>query len=239
MHLPHSRGFSYIVQGHCLLTYYPEFRMLRKETVQTLGDWIFKDILCQWGMLIEIVSDNSKAFIIALSHLEKKYHIKHIWISSYNLHANGIVECLHFDIQQALFKVSDGADNKWSQVVQSVFWLECMTPCKCMGCSPYFAVTGTHLLLPFDIIEVNYLLPPPDSLLLTTNLVACCAVALQKQQTDLACLRDHIHKTQNCMALQFKCKNTAIICDFNFKSSDLVLLRNTAIEKALNCKMCP
>ena len=137
-------------------------------------------------MLIEIVSNNSKAFIMALSHLEKKYHVKHIQISGYNSHANSIVECLHFDVRQALFKVLDRADNKWSQVAQSVFWLECMTPCKPMGCFPYFAVTGTHLLLPFDIIEVNYLLPPPDSLLLTTNLVACCAVALQKQQIDLA-----------------------------------------------------
>ena len=27
------------------------------------------------------------------------------------------------------------------------------------------------------------------------------------------------------------------ICDFDFKHSDLVLIRNTAIEKALNCKM--
>jgi len=185
MHLPCSRGFSYIVQGCCSLTHYLEFRMLHKETAQTLGDWIFKDILCQWGMLVEIVSDNSKAFITALSHLEKKYHIKHIWISGYNLRANSIVERLHFDVRQALFKVSDRADNKWSQVAQLVFWSECVTPCKCMGCSSYFAVTGTYLLLPFDIIEVNYLLPPPDSLLSMTNFVVCHTVALQKQQTDL------------------------------------------------------
>jgi len=41
------------------------------------------------------------------------------------------------------------------------------------------------------------------------------------------------------MALQFECKNAAIICNFNFKSGNLILLRNTAIEKALNRKMCP
>ncbi|KAJ6618390.1 hypothetical protein B0H10DRAFT_1248119 [Mycena sp. CBHHK59/15] len=28
-----------------------------------------------------------------------------------------------------------------------------------MGCSPYFAVTGTHPLLPLDISEATYLLP--------------------------------------------------------------------------------
>ena len=172
MHLLRSGGFSYIVQGCCSLTHYPEFRMLRKETTQTLGDWIFQDILCQWGTLVKIVSDNSKAFIAALSYLEKKYHVKHIRISGYNLRANGIVERSHFDIRQALVKASDGTKTKWSQVAQSIFWSECVTPCKRMGCSPYFVVTGTHPILFFDIVEANYLLPPPDSLLSTTDLSA-------------------------------------------------------------------
>jgi len=88
--------------------------MLCKETAQTLGDWIFKDILCRWGTLVKIVSNNGKAFITALSHLEKKYHVKHIWISGYNSHVNGIVEHSHFDVQQALFKALDRVDNKWS-----------------------------------------------------------------------------------------------------------------------------
>ena len=47
---------------------------------------------------MEIVSDNGKPFIAALSYLEKKYHVKHIRISGYNSCANGIVERLHFDV---------------------------------------------------------------------------------------------------------------------------------------------
>ncbi len=38
--------------------------------------------------------------------------------------------------------------------------------------------TGVHPLLPFDMVEVNYLLPPPNSLLLMTNLIAWQAIAL-------------------------------------------------------------
>jgi hypothetical protein len=72
-------------------------------------------------MLVEIVSNNGKPFIVALSHLEKKYHIKHIRISGYNSHANSIAERSHFDVQQVLFKASDGEEHKWSQVAQSVF----------------------------------------------------------------------------------------------------------------------
>ena len=92
MHLSRSSGFLYIVQGRCSLTHYPEFRMFQKETAQAIGDWIFQDILCRWGTLVEIVSDNGKPFVAALGHLEKKYHIRHIRISGYNSRANGIVE---------------------------------------------------------------------------------------------------------------------------------------------------
>ena len=98
MHLPHSGGHSYIVQGRCFLTHYPEFRTLRRETAQALGNWIFQDVICRWGTLVEIVSDNGKPFVAALGYLKKKYHVKHIRISGYNSCANGIVEWAHFDV---------------------------------------------------------------------------------------------------------------------------------------------
>ena len=108
-----------------------------------------------------------------------------------------------------------------------------------MGCSPYFAVTGTHPLLPFDIIEVNYLLPPPDSLLSTTDLIARRAIALQKRQEDLARLKERVHAACNRAAIRFEQDHSATIRNFNFSRGDLVLVRNTAIEKALNRKMRP
>ena len=71
MHLPKSSSFKYLVQGCCSLTHYPEYRILRTETAKTIGDWIFDDILCRWGALCEIVTDNSPAFIKALDYLGK------------------------------------------------------------------------------------------------------------------------------------------------------------------------
>jgi hypothetical protein len=239
MHLSCSASYTYIVQGQCSLTNYPEFCMLRKETVQTLGDWIFQDILCRWGTLVEIVSDNGKPFIAMLGYLEKKCHIKHICISGYNSCTNSIVKCLHFDVCQALFKVADGNQCHWAQVAHSVFWSEHVTLQKHMGYSLYYAVTGTHPILPFDIIEANYLLPPPDSLLATTDLIAQQAIALQKCAEDLAQLHDRGFKECNCAMACFEQDHGAIIRDFSFKPGDLVLMCNTAVEKALNCKMCP
>jgi len=182
--------------------------------------------------------DNGKPFIAVLVHLEKKYHIKHIQISGYNLCANGIIKYLHFDIWQALYKATDGDQSKWSQAVMSVFWSERITLCKRISCVPYYMVTGTHPLLSFNIIEVNYLQLLLDSLLTTTDLIARRAIALQKQCTDLKHLCDRIHHAHNQAAIQFKCDHFATIRNFNFARSALILVHNTTIEKALNRKMC-
>ena len=45
---------------------------------------------------------------------------------------------------------------------------------------PLAAMAGTQPLLPFDILEANYLLPLPDSTLTTTELISRQAIALQK-----------------------------------------------------------
>ena len=106
-----------------------------------------------------------------------------------------------------------------------------------MGCSPYFAMTGTHPLLPFNITEANYLQLPPDSPLSTTNLIAQRAITLQKQREHLTGLHRKVHTARLKAAIQFEKDHAHTICNYNFKSSDLVLIRNTAIKKALNRKM--
>ena len=193
MHLLKSGGFKYLVQGRCSLTHFPEYHSLRTETGKTIGDWIFEDILCRWGTLCEIVTNNGPAFVKALGYLAKCYHIRHIRISGYNSHANGIAERAHFDVRQAMFKACDGDQSKWHLVVTSIMWADRVTVRRRMGCSPYFAVTGAHPLLPLDIVEATYLLPPPDAPMSTTALIANRAIALQKRRAHLANLATDVY----------------------------------------------
>jgi hypothetical protein len=212
--------------------------MLRAETTRTLGDWIYEDILCQWGSLCEIVTDNSPAFLKAMEYLSKRYHLNHIHISGYNSHANSTVERSHFDVRQSLFKVVDGDQKRWSMGVYSVFWAERVTPCKCMGCSPYFAVTGAHPILPFDIAEATYLQPPPNSVMSTTNLISRRAIALQKRSTDINTLYSKVYQARLKAAQRFEQQHLRTLKDFDFQHGSLVLMHNTQIEKSLNKKMC-
>ena len=106
-----------------------------------------------------------------------------------------------------------------------------------MGCSPYFATSGTHLLLPLDIAKATYLLPPPDAPLSSTDLIARHAVTLQKCRSHLAALTSDIYAACIKAAICFEQEHAATTVKYDFTLGNLVLIRNTAIKKSLNCKM--
>lgn len=157
------------------------------------------------------MSDNGTAFVAALGPLAKKSNIRHIRISGYNSRASGVVERPHFDVRQALFKAADGNQMRWAQVAHSVIWSERITTRRRLGCSPYFIVTGTHPIIPLDIIEATYLQPPPDSIMSTTDLIARRAIALQKRATDLERIRDKVFDDRRQAALRFERVHEATI----------------------------
>ena len=140
-------------------------------------------------------------------------------------------------IQQALFKVALGDQLHRSQSAHSVFWADHIMTWCCMGCSPYFTTTGTHPILLIDIVETSYLIPPPDAPLSSTELIANRALTLQKWHNQVAKLHSKVYTACVQATICFKQDHTNIIKDFNFQPGDLVLTCNTAIEKALSCKM--
>jgi hypothetical protein len=138
MYIPCASGYHYIVQARCLLSSYPEHRKLWKENGSTIGAFIFEEILCCWGVLEEIVIDNGPAFMEALNWLAEQYGIHHIHISPYNSQANGIVECHHLDIREAIMKVCDREERKWPTATP-VFWVEQITTHKALRHSVYYS----------------------------------------------------------------------------------------------------
>jgi transposase InsO family protein len=81
--------------------------MLRHETHTALASFIFEEVLCRWGTIEEIITDNGTAFLAAIEYLKTRQSIPHIPISPYNSRANGIVERRHRDVREALIKATD------------------------------------------------------------------------------------------------------------------------------------
>ena len=239
MHMTPASGFTYIVQARCSLTAWPEWRALRTETGVTLGRFIFEDILCRWGAVEELVTDNGTAYIAALDWLAGKYGINHIRISAYNSRANGIVERQHRTIRESLLKTCEGDASKWPAAAPHVFWADRVTTRKSTGHSPFYMAHGVEPILPFDITLATFLVPDLTSPLSTADLIATRARQLQIRGEDLANIYENVVKSRLAAAHALEKQFVHGTKPTSFKLGDLVLVRNSATETTHQRKMKP
>jgi hypothetical protein len=255
MKMPKAGRFKYLVQAWCALTSYPEWRMLRKENTKTLtlymtSGWfarllgllmfIFEELLCRWGPITEIVTDNGPTFRLAVDDLAQKYGIHPIRISPYNSQANSIVERRHRDVREAIIKSCDGDDMHWYQVVHCVFWAEHITIHHAMGLSPYFMVHGVEPIFPFDLAEAMFLTPLPSRGAFTTaDLIAWRTRQLQKHESDLDAIKDKVVAACFKSIRDFEQCFRASIKSYEFEPGALVLVRNSKVEYKLSKKTKP
>jgi hypothetical protein len=239
MFMPPAGGYRYIVQARCSLTAWPEWRALRVETGRTLATFIFEEILCRWGAVGEIVTDNGTAFVAALDWLANRYGINHIRISAYNSRANGIVERQHRTIRESIVKACKGNISKWPDVAAHAFWADRATTRKSTGHTPFFMAHGVEPILPFDITLATFLVPNLVPPLTTANLLAARAQQLEQHKDDLAAILDNILRSRFQSVKQFERTYANTIRDFNFKVGSLVLVRNSSIETDLGRKTKP
>lgn len=239
MHMtPASNGCKYIAHGRDGLMSYVEARALKVENGRAIALWLYEDILCRWGGLRDIVTDNGGPFKSALAWIEKKWGIRHITISPYNSQANGAVERPHWDIRQMLYKAT-GAENtkQWFWFLHAVLWADRVSVRKRLGCSPYFMLTGAHPILPLDAQEATWLVDPPIGIMSDEELIGMRARALAKHRIHVEQMRSRIDKAKLKRLQAYEKDFEAVIKDYKFQPGDLVIVRNTAIEKSLDKKM--
>lgn len=241
MHMtPASNGCKYIIQGREALASWVEGRALRDEKARTIALWMYEDILCRWGSIGTIVTDNGPSFKAAVQWIEKTWGIKSVTISPYNSRANGKVERPHWDIRQMLYKATGAANtNKWYWFLQSVLWADRTSIRKRTGYSPYFMVTGLHPILPLDAAEATWLTRPPERVMTFEEMIGSRARALAKHRIHLIKMRARIDQEKLKRLERYERDFKAVIKDYRFKPGDLVLVRNTAIESSLDKKMKP
>ena len=101
-------------------------------------------------------------------------------------------------------KACDGDLSKWYWFLPFALWADRITTRKGMGCSPFFAVTGAHPVIPLDLVEVTWLVELPDRVLTTTELVGYRARALAKHQQHVQEIRNRIDKAKHAWAVRYK-----------------------------------
>lgn len=213
--------------------------MLRNESAKSIAAFIFEQILCRWGLIRWIVSDNGSSMVAAIKYLVDHYHFHHIPISAYNSRADGLVERRHRDVREAIMKMAGGIESKWTEVTHAAFWAERITIQKATGFSPYYMAHGVEPLLPFDLTEATYMAPAMDTPVTTSDLIAIRGRQLMKRAKDLVSAKQKVIAARFESIKQFEKQHGAVIKNFVYAAGDLVLIRNTRVEAEASRKSKP
>jgi len=129
-----------------------EAKPLATITTQQVQQFVRKDIICRYGILHTIITDNGRQFIN--KELAKFYTclgIKHITSSVEHPQTNGQAEAANKVILVKLQKRLDGAKGCWPEALLEVLWAYRCTPQSTTNESPFSLIYGAKAMIPVEI----------------------------------------------------------------------------------------
>lgn len=239
MYMEKGMGFQYIVAARDDLSRASEGRALRNIKAKTLAAFFWEEIICRYGAIGQVVTDNGAEVQEAFSELVRRYGIPHVRISPYNSKANGVVERGHFIIRESIMKACQDNPKQWPNHVRNAFFSDRITINRSTGTSPFYLLHGVHPVLPFDLLEATALVEGFTSGMSRVDLLTLRMRQLEKKQEDLDKAAELLTRTRMRSKEQFERRFRRRLFTDNHEEGALVLVRNTTVEKSMNRKSKP
>jgi len=131
-----------------------EVKPLTTITAQQVQQFVWKDIICRYGVPHTIITYNGRQFMD--KELAKFYTglgIKHITSSVEHPQTNGQAEAANKVILIELRKRLDTAKGRWPEELIEVLWAYKCTPQSSTNESPFSLVYGADAMIPVEIGE--------------------------------------------------------------------------------------
>lgn len=236
MFMPKAKGYRYIVAARDDLSRASEGRALKKANADSLAQFFWEQILCRYGAVGQVVTDNGKEVEGAFTKLMMRYGIPQIKISAYNSKANGVVERGHFIIRESIVKACEGKISQWPEKVPGAFFADKITTSRSTGFSPYYLLHGMEPVLPLDLFEATFLVQGFTDNMSTEELLALRIRQLEKREEDISKAAALLARMRYASKEQFEKRFARRLNKELYSTGDMVLLRNTQVEKELNRK---
>ena len=131
-----------------------EAEPLANITAKQVQRFLWKNIICRYGIPHTIITDNGRQFIDkGLSEFYHNLNIQHITSSVEHPQTNGQAEAANKVILNQLKKRLDTAKGKWPEELIEVLWAYRCTPQSSTKEAPYSLVYGTDAMIPVEIRE--------------------------------------------------------------------------------------
>jgi len=145
---------KYLVVAIEYFTKWIEAEPVAQITAHKVQHFVWKNIVCRFGVPRRLVSDNGTQFASQqLGKLCTKVEIKQVFTSVEHPQTNGQVESANRVLLRALKRRLEKAKGTWAEEVPRIVWAYHTTPQSTTGETPFSLVYGTDAMIPIEIQE--------------------------------------------------------------------------------------
>nr|XP_025632973.1 uncharacterized protein LOC112727450 [Arachis hypogaea] len=131
-----------------------EAQPLAKITSSQMISFVWKYIICRFGIPGHIVTDNGRQFTDStFKEFLQNLKIKHHFSSVEHPQTNGLAEAANKIILQALKKKLDNAKGLWAELIPEVLWAYNTTVHSTTKETPFRLVYGSEAMIPIEISQ--------------------------------------------------------------------------------------
>ena len=233
MKMPKAQGMQWLVACRDDLSGVTECQALAKDTAQAIAKFFLTQIILRYGTVLEVVTDNGPSFQKEFRELLRSYGIKQITISPYNSQANGVVERGHFNIREALVKLSKDDISQWPQMVQAACFTDRITIRRATGYSPFYLLHGIHPFLPCDLTDATFMVTEFKPGMTDTELITARTRQLLRLQQDVVKAKQTLMKSRIQSKEAFERKFARRLQRTSYEPGAMVLIRNVPVENTM------
>ncbi|XP_016178934.1 uncharacterized protein LOC107621425 [Arachis ipaensis] len=129
-----------------------EAQPLAKITAENVRSFIWKNIICRFGIPKKIISDNGRQFTDnKLGLFLRNFNIQHRFSSVEHPQTNGQAEAANRIVLQAIKRKLDNAKGEWAELIPEVLWSYNTTVHNTTGETPFKLVYGSEVLIPVEV----------------------------------------------------------------------------------------
>lgn len=166
-------------------TLWPEAFPTKTTTAEEVAQILFKEIICRYGAMRQILTDGGSSFRNKLiAELCKLLNIKHTISSPHHPQTDGKCERMNQTIIKSLRLVCDD-QTEWSDKVAPVLMSYRASVAKPLGVSPYYALYARQMNLGVDVTMLTDFEKSPDIQAYTANLLPKLKLVHEAVQENL------------------------------------------------------
>ena len=133
------------------LTKWVEVEPLAQQTEAKCTNFLWKSIICRFGLPHTVVSDNGRQFGDKFSALCEQFGIKKVFSSPGHPQSNGQVEAANKTIKENLKKNLERHKGAWVDELPRVLWAYRTTKRTATGETPFAMAFGVEAVIPVEV----------------------------------------------------------------------------------------